>query len=296
VIAPICAADVENILAGIYPGTITQQGVAGRSVPVGGITMWSGAIAAIPAGWGLCDGTNGTPDLRDKFIIGAASDALAVAKTNVTGALTQAGGTKDAIVPAHTHTAASTFAGSALAAHGHTMNETPHAHGRGESVGDQIVGAGGLGAKLRLNNQSASPTDAATTGISVNTASAGTPTGTVGTTVNSTGVSATAAHVRLRGRDCRRRAVPGGLVRAGGLHAHGGAHPGHTGGAAANEDRAYAFAFVTAMRRGGGLSPATLHTCSGRCDQLGPVRARGGAAQHRHRSATPRRWPPVWWR
>lgn len=39
--------------------------------PSGIISMWKGAIADIPAGWQLCDGTGGTPDLRDKFIIGA---------------------------------------------------------------------------------------------------------------------------------------------------------------------------------------------------------------------------------
>jgi hypothetical protein len=41
----------------------TQSGI-----PSGVIVMWSGSIANIPAGWALCDGTNGTPDLRDKFI------------------------------------------------------------------------------------------------------------------------------------------------------------------------------------------------------------------------------------
>ena len=35
--------------------------------------MWSGAIADIPAGWTLCDGTDGTPDLTDRFVIGAGS-------------------------------------------------------------------------------------------------------------------------------------------------------------------------------------------------------------------------------
>lgn len=39
--------------------------------PVGGIIMWSGPIASIPSGWALCDGTLSTPDLRDRFIIGA---------------------------------------------------------------------------------------------------------------------------------------------------------------------------------------------------------------------------------
>lgn len=37
------------------------------SVAIGVITMWSGSIGNIPPGWHLCDGTNGTPDLRDKF-------------------------------------------------------------------------------------------------------------------------------------------------------------------------------------------------------------------------------------
>ncbi len=35
------------------------------------IVLWSGAIVDIPDGWHLCDGTKGTPDLRDKFIMGA---------------------------------------------------------------------------------------------------------------------------------------------------------------------------------------------------------------------------------
>lgn len=41
--------------------------------PIGMIEMWSGAANAIPRGYLLCDGTKGTPDLRDKFVIGAGS-------------------------------------------------------------------------------------------------------------------------------------------------------------------------------------------------------------------------------
>lgn len=37
------------------------------------ITQWAGTIVSIPAGWSLCDGTNGTPDLRNKFIVGSGS-------------------------------------------------------------------------------------------------------------------------------------------------------------------------------------------------------------------------------
>lgn len=40
------------------------------------ITLWSGAIVDIPYGWRLCDGTNGTPDLNNRFIIGAGTSKV----------------------------------------------------------------------------------------------------------------------------------------------------------------------------------------------------------------------------
>ncbi len=40
-------------------------------VDIGVIELWSGAIIDIPEGWVLCDGTQGTPDLRDLFTVGA---------------------------------------------------------------------------------------------------------------------------------------------------------------------------------------------------------------------------------
>ena len=43
---------------------------AGDGVPKGLISMWSGSIDSIPVGWQLCDGSNGTPDLRNRFIMG----------------------------------------------------------------------------------------------------------------------------------------------------------------------------------------------------------------------------------
>jgi microcystin-dependent protein len=39
--------------------------------PIGTIELWQGSIASIPSGWFLCDGTNGTPDLRNNFVVGA---------------------------------------------------------------------------------------------------------------------------------------------------------------------------------------------------------------------------------
>ncbi|MGB0402786.1 MAG: hypothetical protein ACPGEG_01730 [Salibacteraceae bacterium] len=58
-------------------GTVSAAGygLAGASangpVPTGGIIMWSGAVNAIPTGWALCDGTNGTPNLEDRFVLGS---------------------------------------------------------------------------------------------------------------------------------------------------------------------------------------------------------------------------------
>lgn len=40
-------------------------------IPIGGIILWSGNETSIPINWQLCDGTNGTPDLRNRFVVGA---------------------------------------------------------------------------------------------------------------------------------------------------------------------------------------------------------------------------------
>jgi hypothetical protein len=64
-------------------------------VPAGMIMIWSGSVGSIPTGWVLCNGSNSTPDLRDKFVIGAGT-SYAVGGT---------GGSKDAVVVSHTHTA-----------------------------------------------------------------------------------------------------------------------------------------------------------------------------------------------
>lgn len=73
------------------------------AIPYGCIVMWSGAVNNIPTGWRLCDGTNSTPDLRDKFVIGARSDSGGSATTTVTGVDSKTGGQKDAALVNHTH-------------------------------------------------------------------------------------------------------------------------------------------------------------------------------------------------
>lgn len=83
-----------------------SQGVTGAFIPSGGIIMWSGTLANIPAGWYLCDGDNGTPDLRDKFVCGAANGA----NPGTTGGAA----THTHTVNSHTHTIA----------HAHTYSGT----------------------------------------------------------------------------------------------------------------------------------------------------------------------------
>jgi microcystin-dependent protein len=60
------------VTASGFSTDITTTAVAGP-VPIGGIIMWSGSIASIPAGWAICNGANGTPNLQDRFIVGAGS-------------------------------------------------------------------------------------------------------------------------------------------------------------------------------------------------------------------------------
>lgn len=71
-------------------------GGADSSIPSGGIIMWSGST--VPDGWALCNGENGTPDLRGRFVLGV-SDTHAMGETggseNVTLTVEQ--------MPKHTH-------------------------------------------------------------------------------------------------------------------------------------------------------------------------------------------------
>jgi len=87
---------------------------AGGAVPSGVITMWSGSVVAIPAGWLLCDGTNGTPDLRDRFIVGAGGTYT----VNDTGGAdsVQLSGSE---MPSHSHGSGSL----------HTDSDGNHSHG-----------------------------------------------------------------------------------------------------------------------------------------------------------------------
>lgn len=105
-------ASSKDVLGSLTVGTenqvVTAKKVGGTLYPqyadipsqwvTGMIIMWSGTIATIPTGWVLCDGNNSTPDLRERFIVGASVDDGGVAKTTITTGKTQTGGAID-----HTH-------------------------------------------------------------------------------------------------------------------------------------------------------------------------------------------------
>ena len=95
---------------------LTTDILAATQLPRGIITMWSGATNAVPSGWALCDGNNGTPNLKDRFIVGA-GQSYGVGNTggsitrtpsvwtNAAGTGIQVAGTAitEAQMPWHTH-------------------------------------------------------------------------------------------------------------------------------------------------------------------------------------------------
>jgi len=97
------------------------------SFVAGMIMLWSGSSASIPSGWLLCDGTSSTPNLRDRFVVGAGS----------TYAVGATGGTADAVVVTHTHVATDA---------GHTHSYTaPSAYTQATSGGGgTAAGSGSL--------------------------------------------------------------------------------------------------------------------------------------------------------
>lgn len=140
-------------------GIIGVQATSGATIPAGLISMWSGSIGSIPSGWYLCDGSNGTPNLTDRFIIGAGSTYA----VNGTGGVSSVTLTTNNM-PSHTHTATVTDPG-----HVHNKSwSTPNDFSRG-SLPPGIVW---LPDDQSYGTQNI-PVDSASTGISVSNATAG---------------------------------------------------------------------------------------------------------------------------
>jgi hypothetical protein len=157
-----------NYVVGVTSAIQTQidaaTAAAAAVFPTGGIIIWSGSAAAIPAGWLLCNGTSSTPDLRDRFVVGAGS----------TYAVGATGGSADAVAVSHTHTASTNTTG----AHTHTEYVNGVDQDRVDAVGYYVSGTN-VGNGNRASNTS--------------TGSAGDHSHTV--TVDSAGVSGTNANL-----------------------------------------------------------------------------------------------------
>lgn len=170
---------IKQVLKNTFPnltGPVTStQATLNAPVPSGFIGMWSGSISAIPSGWFLCNGLNGTPDLRDRFIVGAGS-TYAVGDTGGAAQVTLS----ESQIPAHTHSITATTA--AAGDHNHTINDPGHTHGYSAPAGVQILGYGNNPAVF---TSTGATTGGSVTGISIN--SSGSHTHTITATAATTG-------------------------------------------------------------------------------------------------------------
>lgn len=140
------------------------------ALPAGIIAIWSGTIASIPAGWQLADGTNGTVDLRDKFVFGA-GPVTAVGTSGGAKTVTLSA----AQMPVHNHGVNDPTHGHTLFDPGHThgVNDPGHKHGSGNGLAfASNGGSGGIGSGTNANGFF-NETDQRGTGISLNSSGVG---------------------------------------------------------------------------------------------------------------------------
>lgn len=158
--------------------TAFTQAALAALIPTGVITLWSGSIASIPSGWALCNGSSGTPDLRDRFVVGAGT-TYSVGDTGGAASVTLT----SAQIPSHTHTITTTGSTSSENAHNHTFSGTTsgqsNSHSHGASVSDPghahaspsngAPNGGGAGAAFTtgMSNVPGHATTGSFTGISV---------------------------------------------------------------------------------------------------------------------------------
>ncbi len=148
-------------------------------VPIGGIIMWSGSIeeALALTNWAICDGQNGTPDLRDKFVLGVGSNTI---NHTSTATVNEVGGSNtiqlsEAQMPSHNHDLNDPN-------HSHGVSNDSHTHqGRGLSLNSVFGGVGitlgsGQGYTVGYRNANENYSNANTTestGITINSNSTG---------------------------------------------------------------------------------------------------------------------------
>jgi microcystin-dependent protein len=161
-------------------------------VPSGGIIMWSGSIAAIPTGWLLCNGSNSTPDLRDRFVVGAGS-TYAVDATGGASTVTLS----EANLPAHTHSSG-TLGGSTNSAGAHTHSGTTNTTGAHTHTYEGVTGCSGGGDCSRRSQEATRTTNpAGDHSHTLNVNSAGSHSHTVDVNSGSTGSAGSGTAVNI---------------------------------------------------------------------------------------------------
>lgn len=98
-------------------GSSVEESLSNNNLPSGIIAMWSGSSDAIPSGWLLCDGSNGTPDLRNRFIVGAGSN-YSVGNTGGSDSVTLT----TAQMPSHAHGHSLSAASNGSHSHSHSFS------------------------------------------------------------------------------------------------------------------------------------------------------------------------------
>jgi microcystin-dependent protein len=156
---------IKSVLKNTFPNldapVTATPGTLNTPIAAGIIAMWSGAVGAVPAGWALCDGTNGTPNLKNRFIVGA-GDAYAVGATGGADSVTLS----ESQIPGHTHVISATTASAG--AHSHSVSDPGHSHSTIQPVaGSTSASSGGF-----YGQGGSASTSTATTGISLGTAAA----------------------------------------------------------------------------------------------------------------------------
>lgn len=158
---------VDGTITATTYGNLEVDGV----VPTGGIIMWSGSSSDIPDGWALCNGANGTPNLTDRFILGAGSSYAAGAS----GGSTSVTLTSDNM-PSHTHTI------SSGGGHTHSVEFNDAYYLDGNTSSSQAIGGvETLSSGVRGSTSSGnSKTDLSYRVLTVTTETAGAHTHTIG--------------------------------------------------------------------------------------------------------------------
>ena len=125
------------------------DGIANHLVPKGVINMWSGSVDDIPLGWQLCDGTDGTPDLRGRFIVGYSDTDSDYGTIGATGGEKLHTLTIDEM-PLHNHGGKT---GTESAKHNHGFNMTIRSNSsRGTTGSESLYSTFTKGDNLTINN------------------------------------------------------------------------------------------------------------------------------------------------